>query len=110
MDRHFSPLGLDAPAVNSLAFFTNQAALDGYSSRFNMANDHSSHPDFGHLVILVLQAVAEVALVAGPGYYFARKGMFTAENQGWLARMNINLFTPCLSRSCSTAAGDVDTR
>ncbi|KAL2414234.1 putative transporter [Exophiala dermatitidis] len=57
---------------------------------------HGSHPDFGHLTLLVFEAVLEVVCVSLPGYIVARQGMFDAESQKFLANLNIILFTPCL--------------
>ncbi|KKA26511.1 hypothetical protein TD95_004241 [Thielaviopsis punctulata] len=63
-----------------------------------MSNDggHSSHPDFIHLMVLVLSAVMEVVCVSLPGYVIARLGHFDAEQQKFLANLNMMLFTPCL--------------
>jgi len=60
-------------------------------------NDHSSHPDFANLTLLVFEAVMEVVCVSAPGYVVARMGMFDAESQKFLANLNTQLFTPCLS-------------
>ena len=57
---------------------------------------HSSHPAFGHLVLLVFEAVLEVVCVSLPGYIVARQGMFDAEAQKFVANLNVALFTPCL--------------
>src|SRR4051812_27677612 len=61
---------------------------------------HTSHPDFGHLVLLVFEAVLEVVCVSLPGYIVARQGMFDAEAQKFVANLNVQLFTPCLSTHC----------
>jgi hypothetical protein len=58
---------------------------------------HASHPDFGHLVLLVFEAVLEVVFVSLPGYIVARQGMFDAEAQKFVANLNVMVFTPCLS-------------
>lgn len=60
---------------------------------------HSSHPDFGHLTLLVFEAVLEVVCVSLPGYIVARRGLFSEEMQKFIAYLNILLFTPCLSLS-----------
>lgn len=60
-------------------------------------NDHSSHPDLGHLVLLVFEAVMEVVCVSLPGYIVARQGMFDSDKQKFVANLNVALFTPCLS-------------
>jgi len=57
---------------------------------------HSSHPNFAHLTLLVFEAVLEVCVVAAPGYILARNGGFTAEQQTYLSKINIAVFTPCL--------------
>ncbi|APA12073.1 hypothetical protein sscle_08g068430 [Sclerotinia sclerotiorum 1980 UF-70] len=62
----------------------------------SLANDHSSHPALGHLVLLVFEAVMEVVCVSLPGYIVARQGMFDADKQKFLANLNVALFTPCL--------------
>ncbi|KAK6592655.1 membrane transporter [Botrytis cinerea] len=61
-----------------------------------MANDHSSHPALGHLILLVFEAVLEVVCVSLPGYIVARQGMFDADKQKFVANLNVALFTPCL--------------
>jgi hypothetical protein len=58
---------------------------------------HSQHPNFGHLTLLVFEAVLEVVCVSLPGYIVARQGLFDAESQKFLANLNVALFTPCLS-------------
>ena len=58
---------------------------------------HSSHPDFGHLTALVIEAVLEVVFVSLPGYIVARSGMFDAESQKMVANLNVMVFLPCLS-------------
>ena len=62
---------------------------------------HSSHPDFANLTLLVFEAVMEVVCVSLPGYVVARMGHFDAENQKFLANLNTELFTPCLSTCCT---------
>lgn len=57
---------------------------------------HSAHPDFGHLTLLVFEAVLEVVCVSAPGYIVARQGMFDADSQKFLANLNVQLFTPAL--------------
>jgi auxin efflux carrier family protein len=59
--------------------------------------DHSAHPNFGRLTLLVFEAVLEVVCVSLPGYIVARQGMFDADAQKFLANLNVMLFTPCLS-------------
>lgn len=57
---------------------------------------HAGHPNFGHLTLLVFEAVLEVVCVSAPGYIVARQGMFDAEAQKFLANLNVQLFTPAL--------------
>jgi len=64
---------------------------------------HSAHPDFANLTLLVFEAVMEVVCVSLPGYIIARMGQFDAESQKFLANLNTQLFTPCLSEcNCVT--------
>ncbi|KAL8996964.1 MAG: hypothetical protein Q9169_003670 [Polycauliona sp. 2 TL-2023] len=72
-------------STSSQAFFSMQGAAP-----------HSSHPPFGHLILLVFEAVMEVVCVSFPGYIVARQGMFNAEMQKFAANLNVVLFTPCL--------------
>lgn len=75
-------------------------AQDGmFDAMKNKLPPHSSHPDFGHLVLLVFEAVLEVVCVALPGYIVARRGMFDADAQKMVANLNVQLFTPCLGKS-----------
>lgn len=84
---------------------TNFVSMASDSSFANGALDmlgsgkHSAHPNFAHLVLLVFEAVLEVVCVSLPGYIVARQGMFDAEAQKFVANLNVQLFTPCLSRS-----------
>jgi len=59
---------------------------------------HAQHPDFGHLILLVFEAVLEVVCVSLPGYIVARQGMFDADAQKFVANLNVQLFTPCLGK------------
>ena len=61
--------------------------------------EHETHPNLGHLVLLVFEAVLEVVCVSLPGYIIATQGMFNAEQQKFVANLNVALFTPCLSNS-----------
>ncbi|PQE27024.1 auxin Efflux Carrier superfamily protein [Rutstroemia sp. NJR-2017a BBW] len=67
-----------------------------FGSIVRRANDHSSHPAVGHLILLVFEAVMEVVCVSLPGYIVARQGMFDADKQKFVANLNVALFTPCL--------------
>ena len=66
---------------------------------------HSSHPDFANLTLLVFEAVMEVVCVSAPGYIIARMGQFDAESQKFLANLNTQLFTPCLSECTQLTRG-----
>lgn len=61
---------------------------------------HSSHPNFGHLTLLVFEAVLEVVCVSLPGYILARNGLFNPDMQKFAANLIVILFTPCLSMLC----------
>ena len=65
----------------------------------NSVPQHSAHPDFGHLMLLIFEAVLEVVCVSLPGYIVASQGMFDADAQKFIANLNVMLFTPCLSTS-----------
>lgn len=85
------------PAVTS-EMYQNAAQLSPQSSsQHAFLPPHSSHPNFGHLTLLVFEAVLEVVCVSLPGYIVARQGLFNEENQKFIAYLNILLFTPCLS-------------
>ena len=71
----------------------------GIMNAFKKPPPHSSHPDFANLTLLVFEAVLEVVCVSLPGYIVARMGMFDAEAQKFVANLNTQLFTPCLSTS-----------
>jgi auxin efflux carrier family protein len=77
-------------AINSNHGFFAQKSV-------SIFRDHSAHPNFGRLTLLVFEAVLEVVCVSLPGYIVARQGMFDAEAQKFLANLNVMLFTPCLS-------------
>jgi auxin efflux carrier family protein len=81
--NNFGP-PIDTNTFSTFAFMTS-------------ANDHSSHPPLGHLILLVFEAVMEVVCVSLPGYIVARQGMFDADKQKFVANLNVALFTPCLS-------------
>ena len=85
-----------APDMTSMA---NPSASSLGSGLLDAMNDHSSHPDFGYLCLLVFEAVMEVVCVSLPGYIVARQGMFDANAQKFVANLNVQLFTPCLSMS-----------
>lgn len=78
----------------SSTIFNGQAPLTTLSNK--TIPPHSSHPAFGHLILLVFEAVLEVVCVSFPGYVVARQGMFNAEMQKFAANLNVMLFTPCL--------------
>ena len=85
-DKRFVDLAMDQSVLASNAMDIMKKKLPA----------HSSHPDFGHLVLLVFEAVLEVVCVSLPGYIVARQGMFDANAQKFVANLNVQLFTPCL--------------
>lgn len=70
---------------------------NGFLEAFKKRPPHSSHPDFANLTLLVFEAVMEVVCVSLPGYIVARMGQFDADAQKFVANLNTQLFTPCLS-------------
>jgi hypothetical protein len=93
MSSRFALFEDNLSPINSLSDFavlTNPASL--------RPMEEAIHPDFGQLVILVLSAVLEVVCVSLPGFIVARRGMFDADAQKFLANLNMMLFTPCLSK------------
>lgn len=89
-------LNHDLTAVAS-GMYQNAARFSKSSSQHAFLPPHSSHPNFGHLTLLVFEAVLEVVCVSLPGYIVARQGLFNEDNQKFIAHLNILLFTPCLS-------------
>lgn len=90
---------LNAIAGDGFAPSVLGSASDFGLKLFKRAGDggaHPSHPALGHLILLVFEAVLEVVCVSLPGYIVARAGMFDAENQKFVANLNVALFTPCL--------------
>lgn len=82
--------------VKRVAEMASEVPILRNSAMVGLLNDHESHPDFGHLTLLVFEAVLEVVCVALPGYIVARRGMFDADAQKMVANMNVQIFTPCL--------------
>jgi choline kinase len=100
-------LRLRTPQFNTPSFIAMGAQSHDYAGNGFMQvfkKNHSAHPDFANLTLLVFEAVMEVVCVSLPGYIVARMGQFDAENQKFLANLNTQLFTPCLSMSRSTSA------
>lgn len=52
---------------------------------------------------MVFEAVFGMTCISLPGYILARKGMFDAELQKFVASLTLVLFTPCLSTSSATS-------
>lgn len=78
--------------------FNNMADAVSSSAPFVVfKKPHDSHPSLDHLVLLVFEAVMEVVCVSLPGYILAVMGHFDADKQKFLANLNVQLFTPCLS-------------
>ncbi|KAI4150012.1 MAG: hypothetical protein L6R39_002373, partial [Caloplaca ligustica] len=86
--------GFSSASMPSPGSFGAQSPFTAFRSEALPA--HSSHPAFGHLILLVFEAVMEVVCVSFPGYVVARQGMFNAEMQKFAANLNVMLFTPCL--------------
>lgn len=82
--------------IRRVADMASEVPILRNTAMVGLMNDHESHPDFGHLTLLVFEAVLEVVCVALPGYIVARRGMFDADAQKMLANMNVQIFTPCL--------------
>jgi hypothetical protein len=78
---------------------------NGLLEAFKRRPPHSSHPDFANLSLLVFEAVMEVVCVSLPGYIVARMGQFDADAQKFVANLNTQLFTPCLSECPQTLTG-----
>jgi len=85
--------------IRRVADMASEVPLLRDTAMVGLLNDHESHPDFGHLTLLVFEAVLEVVCVALPGYIVARRGMFDGEAQKMVANMNVQIFTPCLGMS-----------
>ena len=86
---------------NFLVMSSNAYQSNGFADalKHHRPPPHSSHPDFANLTLLVFEAVMEVVCVSLPGYIVARMGMFDANAQKFVANLNTQLFTPCLSKS-----------
>ena len=77
------------------------------SEGFSMLNKgQTQSPNFGHLILLVFEAVLEVVCVSLPGFIVARHGLFDADAQKLVANLNVMLFTPCLGMNI-TSVGDI---
>jgi hypothetical protein len=89
-----------SPSADFLSMTSNPySGGNGFMDAFkSKPPPHSSHPDFANLSLLVFEAVMEVVCVSLPGYIVARMGMFDAEAQKFVANLNTQLFTPCLSK------------
>ncbi|RAR11867.1 kinase-like protein [Stemphylium lycopersici] len=86
-----------APPPGQFVAMASQNYDYGSNGMFSVfKNEHSAHPDFANLTLLVFEAVMEVVCVSAPGYIVARMGQFDAESQKFLANLNTQLFTPCL--------------
>lgn len=73
--------------------------LSQVSLAVGAAAGRSAHPSIPNLMLLVFSAILEVVCTSFPGYVLARCGLFSAGHQKFLAEINVNLFTPCLSMS-----------
>ena len=91
-----SPTSFRNAQANALVGRNQMSFTDQTTQILKKPPRHSQHPNFGHLTLLVFEAVLEVVCVSLPGYIVARMGMFEAESQKFLANLNVQLFTPCL--------------
>ena len=99
LEPSFSTLNDGTNPFLSLAALSGGDTSDAFATlghRKKLAA-HAQHPDFGHLTLLVMEAVLEVVFVALPGYIVARIGMFDADMQKFVANLNMMVFLPCLS-------------
>jgi auxin efflux carrier family protein len=100
-------LDIRAPTSLRLAMTAAGESLDPASMTapsplvFFQQQPEESHPPFNNLVLLVFGAVLQVVCVSLPGYIIARAGGFNADQQRFLANLNVSLFTPCLSKAFS---------
>ena len=92
-DLAANPNSFVSMASQSYDYSNNGGVFEAFKNKA----PHSSHPDFANLTLLVFEAVMEVVCVSAPGYIIARMGQFDAESQKFLANLNTQLFTPCLS-------------
>lgn len=85
---------MDLVSMAASPSYGSNAIMDVFKKKLP---PHSQHPDFANLTLLVFEAVLEVVCVSLPGYIVARMGMFDADAQKFVANLNTQLFTPCLS-------------
>lgn len=95
--RNLSPSSSPDFAVMTAQSYAGNGLLEAFKK--HPPPPHSSHPDFANLTLLVFEAVMEVVCVSLPGYIVARMGQFDADAQKFVANLNTQLFTPCLSKS-----------
>jgi choline kinase len=95
--RNLSPSSSPDFAVMTAQSYAGNGLLEAFKK--HSPPPHSSHPDFANLTLLVFEAVMEVVCVSLPGYIVARMGQFDADAQKFVANLNTQLFTPCLSKS-----------
>lgn len=87
-----------SPSPDFMVMASDSYRANGFLEAFKHKRPpHSSHPDFANLTLLVFEAVMEVVCVSLPGYIVARMGQFDADAQKFVANLNTQLFTPCLS-------------
>ena len=89
--------GGDGSAAAAAVSSYGHDSLTGLQTWMHAADKSSTMP-LGHLTLLVFEAVLEVVCVSIPGYIIAVRGMFDADAQKFLANLNVQLFTPCLSK------------
>ncbi|KAI8581997.1 hypothetical protein K450DRAFT_269780 [Umbelopsis ramanniana AG] len=52
--------------------------------------------EFQELLLASFQSISQVMIVVFLGWILSRQGYITDKKQKWLARLNMNFFTPCL--------------
>lgn len=100
LDANLRRDAINAASPASPQIYMTSAPIEGGDM---LLHTNSKHPNFGHLTLLVLEAVLEVVCVSFPGYVLARRGLFNTEMQKFAANLNVFLFTPCLSKMVLSA-------
>lgn len=96
-DYFRSPISLqNAQSFRPLVARDQLSVVDTAVAALAETPSSGGHANFGHLTLLVFEAVLEVVCVSFPGYIVARQGLFDAEAQKLVANLNVTLFTPCL--------------
>ena len=61
-----------------------------------LADDMGSGAPIGALLLTVVEAIAEVAILASVGYFLARRGILDSKARKFVNRINVSIFTPAL--------------